>query len=316
MKKRVTIDERIYKNTNGDAKWRITNDVIFKATLGTDSAKAKKALIYLCNAVLMPRGYERIVEITYLNPFNYSDFVDDKLSVLDIKVKTETDIHMNIEMQVTPQKYYIARSLYYWAKLYHEQLQKAENFPELKKTIGIHFIEGKILGEDTSGHSVHLIHDKDTKKVTTDFLELHFVQMSRIHDIMDSGEQDLANLIYFMKCVNDPEKKSELESLINKEEVLQTMMEEYTKVTSDQRLRNLIDARQKWQYDHNSDIYLADKDGEARGIKIGIEQGIEQGMEQKQLAMVKRMNAEGLTIEVIAKCAELSVDDVKQMLKQ
>jgi predicted transposase/invertase (TIGR01784 family) len=58
-----------------------TNDFAFKKTFGTEANKL--SLISLLNAVLCLEP--PIVDVTIANPFNLQDFVDDKLSILDIK---------------------------------------------------------------------------------------------------------------------------------------------------------------------------------------------------------------------------------------
>lgn len=59
---------------------RPTVDFAFKKTFG--DPKNRLALISLLNAILdLPVP---IADVTIENPFNYQDFADDKLSILDI----------------------------------------------------------------------------------------------------------------------------------------------------------------------------------------------------------------------------------------
>ena len=57
------------------------NDFAFMKTFGT--AENREPLIGLLNAVLKPKS--PIADVTIQNPFNYKDFQDDKLSILDVK---------------------------------------------------------------------------------------------------------------------------------------------------------------------------------------------------------------------------------------
>jgi predicted transposase/invertase (TIGR01784 family) len=57
------------------------------------------ALISFLNAVL--RLHIPIVDVTIVNPFNLQDFLDDTLSILDIKAVDANGSIYDIEMQLT-----------------------------------------------------------------------------------------------------------------------------------------------------------------------------------------------------------------------
>src|SRR5215470_2279483 len=73
-----------------------------------------------------------------LNPYNPKNFREDKLSILDIKAQGKDGKRFNIEIQITDEADYDKRALYYWAKLYTEQLQATDDYSLLAKAIGIH----------------------------------------------------------------------------------------------------------------------------------------------------------------------------------
>ena len=73
-----------------------TNDFAYKKVFGSPANST--VLISLLNAILnLPR---RIVSVKIENPFNYQDFYEDKLSILDIKAVDETGAIYDIEMQI------------------------------------------------------------------------------------------------------------------------------------------------------------------------------------------------------------------------
>ena len=83
---------------------------------------------------------DKIAEVTLLNPYNPKNFRQDKLSILDIKARGEGGKRYNIEIQISDEADYDKRALYYWAKLYTEQLKVAEDYSTLSKAIGIHIL--------------------------------------------------------------------------------------------------------------------------------------------------------------------------------
>ncbi|ABE05495.1 unknown [Rickettsia bellii RML369-C] len=111
-------------------------DLAFKKIFGVE--ENKDLLISLINSIVSSE--DQIKEVILLNPYNPKNFLNDKLSVLDIKAKGETGKMFNIEIQVTDEADYDKRPLYYWAKMYTQQLKEGANYSELNKAIGIHIL--------------------------------------------------------------------------------------------------------------------------------------------------------------------------------
>ncbi len=71
-----------------DSLVNLRNDVIFKTVFGYE--KNEKLLISLLNAILNLTGNEKIVKLTFLNTFNIKEYLNDKLTSLDVKVEDGT----------------------------------------------------------------------------------------------------------------------------------------------------------------------------------------------------------------------------------
>jgi predicted transposase/invertase (TIGR01784 family) len=100
-------------------------DIAFKKIFGVEDNK--DLLISLINSIV---GQEdQVSEVTLLNPYNPKSFKKDKLSILDIKAKGISGKRFNIEIQIADEADYDKRALYYWAKLYTEQLKVAGSIP-------------------------------------------------------------------------------------------------------------------------------------------------------------------------------------------
>ncbi len=65
---------------------------------------------------------EELDDISILNPELSKDFKDDKYGKLDIKAELKDGRQINIEMQVLNYSLMPERSLYYWAKMYSQQI--------------------------------------------------------------------------------------------------------------------------------------------------------------------------------------------------
>ncbi len=86
-----------------------TVDFAFKRIFG--SPENVPLLIGLLNAILKPAI--PIVHVEILNPFNYREFEDDKLIVLDIRARDSAGRWLNIEMQVSVFTGLLQRLVYY-----------------------------------------------------------------------------------------------------------------------------------------------------------------------------------------------------------
>lgn len=78
----------------------IKNDIVFKAVFGREDPICKLILSDLLNAILALEGNRKIQELVYKNPFNLQTATTDKLSIMDIKVKTGQGEWIDIEIQV------------------------------------------------------------------------------------------------------------------------------------------------------------------------------------------------------------------------
>ena len=53
--------------------------------------------------------------------------------------------------------------------------------------------------------------------------------------------------------------------------------------------------------------------GVEKGIEIGIEQRIERGIEQESMRMARKMKAEGIAIDLIIKCSNLTREQIDKL---
>ena len=84
-------------------------DFAFKKIFGTDPNKL--SLISFLNAVLALG--DPIVDVVIVNPYNLQDFLDDKLSILDIKAIDANGAIYAIEMQLSIFKGLVQRIVFW-----------------------------------------------------------------------------------------------------------------------------------------------------------------------------------------------------------
>ncbi len=79
----------------------------------------------------------RIASVTIQNPFNYQDFFEDKLSVLDIKAIDESGAIYDVEMQLEAHLGLIQRIIFYGCELYSGQMKSGDDYFQLKPVFAI-----------------------------------------------------------------------------------------------------------------------------------------------------------------------------------
>jgi len=130
-------------------------DLAFKKIFGVE--ENKDLLISLINSIVGEE--DQVSEVTLLNPYNPKNFKSDKLSILDIKATNQDGKKFNIEIQISDEADYDKRALYYWAKIYTEQLKESEDYSKLSKAIGIHILNFTSIPDVEKYHNVFHITD-------------------------------------------------------------------------------------------------------------------------------------------------------------
>ena len=167
-------------------------DIAFKKIFGVE--ENKDLLISLINSIVGEE--DQVSDVTLLNPYNAKNFTRDKLSILDIKAQGLDGKLFNIEIQISDEADYDKRALYYWAKLYTEQLEVAEDYSTLAKAIGIHILNFISIPEVDKYHNVFHITEKETGERYFKDLELHTIELKKFSK--DSNEE-LADIVAKVK---------------------------------------------------------------------------------------------------------------------
>jgi predicted transposase/invertase (TIGR01784 family) len=149
-------------------------DFAFKKLFGSE--ENKDLLISFINAILPEEKQVKSVELK--NPYNISNYKKGKMTILDIKAVDEKGTWYDIEMQIAEQGYYDKRALYYWSKVYTDQIESGEDFEELRKTIAINILDFNYLDEKEF-HNEYEIYNKKSKKELSDIFDMHFIELGK-----------------------------------------------------------------------------------------------------------------------------------------
>jgi predicted transposase/invertase (TIGR01784 family) len=160
-------------------KYRIdpTVDCVFKAILGAD--ENKNLLIHFLNSVLEIEGELKIKDVEIKNPYNERQFINDKLSIVDIRAIDDQNKQYQIEIQLAVYADLIPRILYTWSRMYHAQLLKGGNYLDLKPVISIWVIKNILFNELSSYHIPFGIFNIENKLELTEHFGIHILQLPK-----------------------------------------------------------------------------------------------------------------------------------------
>ena len=121
-------------------------DCVFKALLGAEDNRA--LLIHFLNALLGSELPAPVSTVEILNPYNEREFLDDKLSIVDVKARDDVGRLYQIEIQILVHADLPARMLYAWADLYSQQLHSGQDYRELRPTYALWLLGDDLLRDD------------------------------------------------------------------------------------------------------------------------------------------------------------------------
>ena len=276
-------------------------DFVFKALFGREDEVSKELLIELLNDILRAKGEDLIVSVEYLNPFNYKEHEFDKLSVLDIKAKTDKGERVNIEVQVKQDNNYRKRSLYYWAKTYAETIGEGESYDSLKKTIVVNIMSYNAISESEKLHTHFKLIEREENFTLTEDLQIHYLELPKLPEDKEILELEGVELwVAFFRETGKEGNEEKLEKLKERSEVMTKAMKSLETVSSDEKMLEAYRAREKARMDELAKIAYAKKQGEIE--------------KAKQIA--EEMFKLGIDIGVIEKSTKLALEELIEIEKR
>lgn len=300
-------------------------DFVFKNIFGSE--KNPKILISFLNATLKPKYLITSVEMKKFTPSSYrqrlslhmrsdlsrcsntdinKDYIEDKFSRLDVKATTSNDEVINIEIQLKNEYNMIKRSLYYWSKLYSEQLNEGEDYSVLKRTICINILNFKYL-KTRKFHSGYRLKEIYSNEELTDVAEIHFIEVPKLEEGTDEKDM-LVNWVEFLK---DPESEKVRSLEMSIEEIRQAK-DELIRMSNDDTQREIYEMRAKTLRDKVSALNEAERKGIEKGMQKGIQKGIKEGEKNKAIEIAKSL-LDVLDVDTIALKTGLSKDEINKL---
>ena len=233
-------------------------DIIFKRIFG-DVKNKEIVMRFLSDLLEIPR--ESMKDIHFENVDLSPKYLDLKFSRLDLKIELKdvndfNDKIINVEMQVNSEPAFRERTLYYWSKMYSEELKSGQEYDLLKQTICINIINFNLF--DSLEYQSHFqILEKDRHELLTDKFQIYFFELRKLKkSSKGKAVEDWLNFI-------NAEKKEELMALelsTNIPEV-KDVIEQIRELSADEKLRREAFYREKRLHDEANAINGSRREG-------------------------------------------------------
>ena len=226
-------------------------DIVFKYLLG--SRESTPLLTEFINAVEKDSGFPEIEEVTIENPFNEKTFLDDKLSIIDVRARDKEGKWYNIEVQLQGQKHFPERALYYWARTYSRQLEEKSRYHTLDSVVSINLLNFICFPQTADWHNCFLLKEQDNADLILTLDEvLHFIEIKKVKD---KTETELSQWVYLLTHLGKEDHMMKV--LSEKNKTFRDVKKRYDEFTADEHARAAALAREMFLLDQNTREYEA-----------------------------------------------------------
>lgn len=276
-------------------------DFVFKKIFGSEENKS--VLISFLNATLKSKC--EIVSVDLKNTDIEKEYLKDKFSRLDIKATTSNNEIINIEIQMNDQYNMTKRTLYYWSKLYEEQMEQSDNYRKLNRTICINILNYNYL-KNNKFHNIYRLKEIETNEELTDICEIHFIEIPKLRHLDLKDKADMLEV--WIEFLRDPESEVIRNAEQTNNEVKKAKDKLY-KLSQNKEDRELYYLREKSIKDEVSALSNA----EQKGIEKGREEGLKEGENNKAIEIAKTSIENGLDDNLISTLTGLPLKEIKDL---
>ena len=281
-------------------KITLRNDYAFKRVFGVE--ENKDVLQDLLECILDIQS-EDIAGLELLDKELHKELLSEKLGILDIKLRLKDGTFVDIEIQNSWHFAFPERTLYYWSKMYNENIKQGQDYTKLPKCITINLI-GKGFDKNKRLHNKYLVLEQDTKEPLVSKLEIHILNLEKARLLKEGQYKNnktkrLLNWLKFIETDN-PEVR---EVLAENSEMMKKANAAISVMEMSPRDKWLYDSRMKYEHDRASCI--------SEGYRQGLERGLDKGAYQKALETAKLMRMHNYPIAEICTISGLTKEEVE-----
>ena len=286
-----------------DINYTVKNDVIFNYLFSH-----KDILKDFLEACLK----EKLDILDVMNQFSLKRaYYDQKIGVLDIRVKVNDDKLVDIEMQRVKEKHFVKRILLYTGAFIRGQLEVGDKYEKLKNTVMISIQEHTMFEGTEDYHTVWKLKDEVHPELgNLEGLEIHFLELEKYR----KANPDMHEKLNQWLALIDTEDKERVDVAMKENEKVKEAINKVDDFMSDEEAREIVRLKEKWQMDYDSSISSAKEEGLAEGLEKGLAEGhaegIAEGHIEEKNEIARKLLLKNIDIEEIADITSLSKDEI------
>ncbi len=284
-----------------------TNDIVFKIFF-----KKNREMLNLVIKEVIGIDIEK-ASIEFLDTETQGNFIDDKITRFDLRVKLPGGKVVYIEMQNVKQKELLNRMDFYLARVLTEQMQVSGKYQNLKSVYGIFFLNYN--SEEFNKMFTKLeICDKLNLEKTYDNRTMYVINLKQVEEDKRFDE-DFIRLLKFITLESSKEM-SDMARVNDKFEKAYKLVQD---INADPEYRDYIWQKEKDKWDKEAELDYAlsegHEKGKAEGILEGKAEGILEGKAENTKELVLKMHQNNLDLETISKITQMPIEEINSIIE-
>lgn len=277
-----------------------TVDICFKELM--QNPKVRKGMV----AAILGKDPDEIESTVLMPTILQQEYADDKLGILDARVKLVDGEQIDVEMQNAFFAFWPNRVLFYLGKMYTSQLKEGEGYENLKQCVHVSILNFIHFPDDNICFRAISFYEEGTGKIYTDKMKIYVLELPKLPP-EQKNEKDIIRWMRFLRA----KSRKEFEKMAERDEYIQEAYEALKRMSADEKKRLEYEAREKALRDYNTQMYSAEKRGIEAGMKIGEKRMLEQA--KRTVQVLKEM---GMPMEQIVQAVGREENEVKSWLEE
>jgi predicted transposase/invertase (TIGR01784 family) len=176
------------------------NDYVFKRIF-SDPANSDALTDFLRSVLTLPDDEYARIEVA--DPHLQRHTENDKLGILDLRLHTASGKIIHLEIQIERKVAFRERAVYYGARLLADQVNRGDEYAEMRRVISIIITDFTFIEENDSYRNRYYLHDPDTGSTFSGILEINVLELSKLP--RDSDDSELWNWLKLMNAKEEGE---------------------------------------------------------------------------------------------------------------
>ncbi|QBK25064.1 Rpn family recombination-promoting nuclease/putative transposase [Ureibacillus thermophilus] len=237
---------------------------------------------------------------------------DEDLAPLSFLCMTNTGKKLHIFINVRNSFDIVKHSLYYAAKAYSNQ-----NYKDICPVFFINLLNYELLNQTESFHTTYLLKERQAEAPLLDVFELHFIEYPTLIKAFEAKKVNLwndakARWLLLLGIVDQrfgifyEDLYKEMNLLSLRDEEIRLAFHKWHELSQQKKEWTAYEKRLQQTLDEEKELHEAKQREKA---------AYEKGVKQLQINIAKKMLADGMEIEYVAKITGLSLREIESLTK-